>query len=240
MKKMLKKFVDRIIVPFIQYINMNSFVRIQPSTVKDLMVARSKIQSCEYIELNAEQANIFENRLQLHDMAMRILKDIKGFVFEFGVYQGESLNYFAKSLLIDNRIIYGFDSFQGLPERWGGQIHDKGHFDLKKRGLPAVDQNVKLIPGWFDESFPSFLKQMDVDVIAFIHFDADLYSSTKIVLDLLGNRLRKGSLVLFDEYHGYPGWKNHEFKAFQEFVTKNSINYEYLAFSDIQCLIQIK
>ena len=106
--------------------------------------------------------------------------------------------------------------------------------------MPAVGQNVELIPGWFDESLPSFLKRMDVDVIAFIHFDADLYSSTKTVLNLLGNRLRKGSLVLFDEYHGYPGWKNHEFKAWQEFIASNSIDYEYLAFSDIQCLIQIK
>jgi hypothetical protein len=128
--KMVKNIVARYIVPLAQYINVNSFVRVQPSTVKDLMVARAKIQSCEYIELNAESANIFENRLQLHDMAMRILKDVKGYCFEFGVHEGDSLNYFAKKLLIDDRVIYGFDSFLGLPERWSGQIHDKGHFDL--------------------------------------------------------------------------------------------------------------
>jgi len=78
--------------------------------------------------------------------------------------------------------------------------------------LPVVCQNVELIPGWFDESLPSFLKQIhDDDVISFIHFDTDLYSSTKTVLNFWGSRLRKGSLVLFDEYQGYPGWKNHEF-----------------------------
>jgi len=103
---------------------MHSFVRIQPSTLNDLMMVGAKIQSREYIELNAEQANIFENRLQLHDIGMRILKDFKGCVFEFSVYQGESLNYFAKS--INNRIIYGFYSLQGLPERWSGKIHVKG------------------------------------------------------------------------------------------------------------------
>jgi hypothetical protein len=238
--KIMKKIVNQYIVPLVQYINMNSFVRIQASTVKDLMVERAKIQSCEYIEINSDSANIFENRLQLHDMAMRILRDIKGLCFEFGVHEGESLNYFAKNLLIDNRDIYGFDSFQGLPERWGGQIHDKGHFDLGGI-LPVVGRNVKLVPGWFDETLPIFLKAMDdSEGIAFIHFDADLYSSTKTVLNFLGPHLKKGSLVLFDEYHGYPGWKNHEFKAWQEFVVSNSINYEYLAFSDIQCLIQIK
>ena len=59
-----------------------------------------------------------------------------------------------------------------------------------------------------------------------------MYSSTKLILDLLGKRFHKGTILIFDEYFNYPNWKNHEFKAFQEFVTKNNIAYEYLSFTN--------
>jgi hypothetical protein len=32
------------------------------------------------------------------------------------------------------------------------------------------------------------------------------------------NRLASGSVIVFDEYFNYPGWKVHEFKAFQDDV----------------------
>ena len=35
----------------------------------------------------------------------------------------------------------------------------------------------------------------------------------------------------FDEYFNYPFWENHEYKAFQEFVNENKIEYKYLCYS---------
>jgi len=67
--------------------------------------------------------------------------------------------------------------------------------------------------------------------IDFIHFDCDLYSSTKTILDLLGNRIKKDTILIFDEYLNYPTWQKHEFKAFQEFVKKRNVSYDYLAFT---------
>ena len=40
-----------------------------------------------------------------------------------------------------------------------------------------------------------------------------------------------GSIVLFDEYYNFHRWQQHEFKAFQEFVEKSGLTYEYIAFS---------
>lgn len=49
--------------------------------------------------------------------------------------------------------------------------------------------------------------------------------------DNLGDRLQPGAIILFDEYYNFHRWKQHEFKAFQEFVEKSKIQYEYIAFS---------
>jgi hypothetical protein len=48
-----------------------------------------------------------------------------------------------------------------------------------------------------------------------------------------------GTLLLFDEYIGYPGWEHGEYKAFKEFVEKEGRSYEYLAFSHLQALVRI-
>ena len=53
--------------------------------------------------------------------------------FKFGVFQGKSINFFAKK--IKNKTIYGFDSFSGLNEDWEGTQYQKGYFDLKVKHL---------------------------------------------------------------------------------------------------------
>ena len=40
-----------------------------------------------------------------------------------------------------------------------------------------------------------------------------------------------GAVVLFDEYYNFPRWQQHEYKAFQEFVARTGVKYEYIAYS---------
>lgn len=96
--------------------------------------------------------------------------------------------------------------------------------------MPKVPKNVVLHQGWFKDTLPKFL-QNNKEKIDFIHFDCDLFSSTKLILDLIGNRFQKGTILIFDEYFNYPNWKNHEFKAFKQFTKKENVLYEYLAFT---------
>ncbi len=114
---------------------------------------------------------------------------------------------------------------------------DKSTFTLHGR-LPKVPSNVTLHAGWFDKTLPEWLEK-NPGPIAFVHIDCDLYSSTKAVFDLLGPRLRPGTVIAFDEYFGYPNWRNHEFKAFQELVSATGISYEYIAFARIQVAVRI-
>ncbi|MTD53416.1 TylF/MycF/NovP-related O-methyltransferase [Amycolatopsis pithecellobii] len=148
-----------------------------------------------------------------------------GMVCEFGVFGGTTLK--AITAALPGREIYGFDSFEGLPEDWRTNI-PSGAFDRGGQ-RPEVDGAV-LVVGWFADTLPGFVEEQQGPV-AFLHLDADLYSSTATVLEHLGDRLRPGSVVLFDEYFNYPGWEEHEHKAWQEFVARTGITFEYLCYT---------
>jgi predicted O-methyltransferase YrrM len=145
-------------------------------------------------------------------------------VCEFGVFSGSSINHIAS---LANQPVYGFDSFEGLPEQWRDNI-GKGYF--KVAALPKVKSNVTLIKGWFNETLPPFVESHK-EPIGFIHIDCDLYSSTKTVFDVLAQRIQPGCVIVFDEYFNYPGWEEGEFKAFQEFIRKSGLDYEYIGYN---------
>ena len=69
--------------------------------------------------------------------------------------------------------------------------------------------------------------------------DCDLYSSTVDILEALKDRMQFGTIILFDEYFNYSNWENHEFKAWQEFVVKYQIQYEYIGFDRQQVAVKI-
>ena len=85
---------------------------------------------------------------------------------------------------------------------------------------------------------PVFLEQQNGN-FAFIHFDADTYESTSYLLDTIGKKIVPGTIIIFDEYLGFPNWKNGEFRAWKEFVNRNNIRYQYLSFSVQQAAIEI-
>lgn len=143
-----------------------------------------------------------------------------GMALEFGVCTGGTLKLIAQRR--DGREVYGFDSFQGLPEDWRTSI-PAGAFAVDE--LPEVD-GAELVVGWFADTLPGFLATHPGPV-AFVHLDADLYSSTKTVLDHLGPRLRSGTVIVFDEYFNYPGWEQHEHRAWEEFVARSEITFRY-------------
>jgi hypothetical protein len=64
-----------------------------------------------------------------------------------------------------------------------------------------------------------------------MHVDCDLYSSTRTVLDLTGDRLAPDAVLVFDEFFNYPGWRQHEFRAWTEFLASSGRSVEYLAYT---------
>lgn len=143
---------------------------------------------------------------------------------EFGVASGRTINYISK---FTNDNVYGFDSFEGLPEKWRDGF-DKGAF-TRNGNLPSVNKNVILIKGWFEETLEEFIKKQNKKV-SFLHLDADLYSSTKYILNTLKDYIDDECIVIFDELLNYPGFDGEkgELKAWYEFITENNVDYEWI------------
>lgn len=144
---------------------------------------------------------------------------------EFGVASGNTINYISK---FTTDTVYGFDSFEGLPEKWRDG-YEKGFF-TRNGNLPEVNGNVELIKGWFNETLPPFMEKHKNKKVSFIHIDCDLYSSTKTILDTLRDYLDTDCVIVFDElvnYDGYDG-ETGELKAFYEFTQENIVDYEWI------------
>jgi len=148
---------------------------------------------------------------------------------EFGAFTGRTINYISK---FTEDKVYGFDSFEGLPEKWRDD-YDVGRFDLHGQ-LPHVNENVELIKGWFNETLNDFMKKHNKKV-SFIHIDADLYSSAKYILDELKDHIDTDCVIVFDELVNYPGYDGDtgELKALYEFVTENKIEYTWIGMDGV-------
>lgn len=145
-----------------------------------------------------------------------------GLWLEFGVCSGNTINIISSQT--QNKV-YGFDSFLGLPEDWGNH-QPKGMYSTGGK-LPNVNDNVELVVGLFQDTLEKFLEDHS-EPIAYLHLDADLYSSTKYVLDKVGDRIVSGTVVSFDEIYNYPEYRDHEIKAWLEFCETSKISYEWI------------
>ena len=150
-----------------------------------------------------------------------------GLFLEFGVYSGTSTNHFARLANPHGKVLYGFDSFQGLEEDWI-RNHPAGRFN-RNGHPPEVEHNVELVIGFVQDTLNQFLEQHGTKKIAFIHIDLDTYSPSRFVLNACKPFLQPGTIILFDELIAYHGWEAHEFRALCE--TFKSDEYKFLAFN---------
>jgi glycosyltransferase involved in cell wall biosynthesis len=162
-----------------------------------------------------------------HDMLRFALSQCRdpGLALEFGVGRGTTLRIIVDALC-GERDVVGFDSFAGLPEAWRPGF-PAGWF---KQDEQPVVPGARLVVGMFETTLPIFLQE-NPGRIAFVHLDADLYSSTSTVLRLLGDRLGPDTVLVFDEFFGYPGWQCHEYRAWCEFIAERGARFDYIAYT---------
>jgi len=158
-----------------------------------------------------------------------------GTMLEFGTNNGGSLYYFASRLPATMKFV-GFDCFEGIPEAWDGlpagaikgygmplelwsgdpELKARVFAEFRRTGkFPAPPQpNVRIEAGLFSEALTRYLKDGWPQDLRLVHMDADIYISTRPVLDTLLGPLRHRYLILFDEFYSV----NHEFRAWREFT----------------------
>ena len=207
----------------------------QYSIFKELKL-RSLRLSAQFVETSMPYAIYFDRKEAMWDYCLSNSKSNQATLLEFGVFQGYSINYFADAR--PSFTLFGFDSFLGLEEDWGGYVLTKSALSLQGK-IPHVRNNVKLISGTFENTLPRFLENNDLKELSIIHIDSDTYSPAKFVLENLRLYLSSGVIIIFDEFFNYPGYLSHEFKAWNEFSNSWKINFRYIAYSNESVAIQI-
>jgi hypothetical protein len=182
---------------------------------------------------------------------------VPGDVVEFGVYTGISLALFAQGQAFDpkgmTRRFVGFDSFEGLPSsaiahaRWQPRdcaVNHSWHpmLPIGAQVTPAVTTDLfaacgleppALHAGPFEETIGRVVPSIYSE-IALVHFDCDLYESTRDALALAAPALQDGAMLMFDDWFHYRGSPHKgQARAFAEFLDKHPewVSVQYRSYS---------
>ncbi len=237
----MKNFIKKKLKSILYFIELNFSLKISNKNPLDVYHEELSKDCYNFFKQYMKSSSIFLKEKDIRKYSVfNAFKNKSGtdnLFLEFGVWKGSSINLFAKFLARHSLNIYGFDSFEGLEEEWiTNEYHPIGTFDLGQK-KPKVLNNVQLIQGKVQKTLENFLNNNSEKKIIFVHMDMDTYAPTKFTLTKIKPFLQKGSVILFDEFYGFPNWEKNEYKAFTEVF--NEKEYKYLAFCTRQVAIEI-
>ena len=193
----------------------------------DVVFNLAKVETWRRAHVSSE-CPIFDERTQLHDYVQRdIVGDKPIDYLEFGVYEGGSIKRWVSINTHPESRFVGFDTFDGLPERWI-RIDDRMERSAFDTGgtIPRVDDSrVSFVKGLFQDTLADFLATFATRSTLVMHCDADLYSSTLFALSMCDQLLVPGSIVIFDEFSSVLN----EFAALADYCSAYRREYEVLA-----------
>jgi hypothetical protein len=184
------------------------------------------------------------SKLLAHYELYKKVYKLDGDIFEFGVFKGVSLIQWASFRDIlgcaSKHKIIGFDTFAKFPKTEFEKdkdlrakfVNEAGLNSLKKRELEKIFinkgiKNVELIKGDILNTLPTYIdKHKDISIIL-LHIDVDIYEPTKIVLDMLYDKVVDGGVLILDDYKVFPG----ETQAVNDFIKDKNVQIEQLSFS---------
>jgi len=164
-------------------------------------------------------AHTMVGRKRLHQLRVAcqdcINESIEGDFVECGVWRGGAaimMRAVSEELkgLWKPRTVWAYDSFSGLPlpqhqQDKGDQHHtydalsvslDEVAGNFAKYGFGTDDPYHRLVQGWFNVTLP----KAEVEKIAVLRVDCDMYQSTLDVLENLYHKVSSGGFVIIDDY----------------------------------------
>ena len=157
-----------------------------------------------------------------HLLEAIISRRVPGDLVEAGVFKG-GVGILMQAILRKHKLdqirrVWNFDSFNGYPhvnvsrypqdEEWKDvwfeeKFWDQGFINTSLKQVKdnfathgMLNGNVHFVQGWFAHTLP----RAEVNRIAFLHIDADLYSSITQALEYLYPKLSPGGVVLLDDF----------------------------------------
>jgi O-methyltransferase len=176
-----------------------------------------------------------KNLIALYRLVQRVNKlGLPGDIVECGVWNGGSAALMGladgqNTHSYKNRMLWLFDSFQGLPRptEKDGNVERENYFEGWCKGdvnrvrrifakLGVSPDVVRIVPGWFENT----LRNSPVDCIAILHIDADWYESVKLVLDVFYDKVVPGGFIILNDYGTWPGCN----QAVDDFFAEHNLN----------------
>lgn len=162
---------------------------------------------------------------------------VPGNFVECGVAAGGSsalLSYIIHKHSKASRLLYSFDSFEGMPQPSDADRHGdrpaqetgwgKGTCAAPVESLMQIcrflgsESVVRPVKGLFHDTLPLF--RQTVGPIAFLHLDADWYDSTMAIWISLYDQVVEGGFLQIDDYGFWEGCR----KATREFFFQRGIS----------------
>ncbi|CAD5928147.1 Demethyldecarbamoylnovobiocin O-methyltransferase [Planktothrix tepida] len=180
------------------------------------------------------------------------MEDIPGNFVECGSCKGGSgalLAWVIKRYSRRPRLLYAFDTFEGMPEPTTVDIHEGIPANLTGAGVGALKapmaENIQLIcqkleiqdivipvKGLFAQTLPQY--QSKIGNIAFLHADGDWYESTMDIFNTLYDQVVPHGKIQVDDYGYWDGCKKalHDFEqSRQEQFNLHLIDYTAVWFT---------
>ena len=180
-------------------------------------------------QVDLSKSKHFKDRFELYKYVNSdILKNCDINYLEFGVYRGESIEFWSKLNNNNNSKFYGFDTFTGIPEGWESRGMPKRFFDTNGVTPQINDTRVSFVKGLFQQTLPGFLPGFTSDKKLVIHNDSDLYSSTLYVLTNMHSYFADGTTIIFDEFSDVLD----EMRALNDYCSAYFMKYDIVAHTD--------
>jgi O-methyltransferase len=208
-KKILRKFLERVIPPPITPIKLAAtfvFSEGVPGDYLEFGVFKGSsfieaVKELEFAHAKWGNKNKDTNRQAYsEDSSEKADEDFLTLEFK------EKVRYFA------------FDSFLGLPDLGqmdlGHSRFRRGRYDFSETNFlsnvisqTSLQENRLItVSGFYSESLSSSLyNQLSLRQASIVMIDCDLYSSTKDVLTFITPLLVDGSILIFDDWYAYKG-----------------------------------
>ena len=204
------------------------------------LTARMKVRIQEYlinrfrIPVNWQPQEALQQHFEKALVRLREARDGSsiGDYLEFGVYQGNSLLCMHRALAdlgLDKVRLFGFDSFEGLPESatmdevWSpGQFRSDIEYTKERLSRNGADwKRTTLVKGFYSDTLTDGLtNRLGLERAAVIMIDCDLYTSTREALAFCAPLIRDEAVIFFDDWHA-TGEDKGEKRAFREFLEKH-------------------
>lgn len=242
-------FLVILIIANIQFWGANS-----ADELDNLKISASTITELEKYAQGAYST--FATICHTYKIAVTCLQEnIPGDFVECGVGAGTQICAMghACQLFKSNKKIHAFDSFEGIPFAGPNDVSQPGIGEIK-HDVHVADLNTLLVSsgitvhaldnvqnniykwrvrynnflfhkGWFQHVLPVVHDQ--INQIAFLRLDGDLYESTLVCLEYLYPKIVKGGYIVIDDY-ALPGCK----KAVDQYLAKHDLQPQIRAVID--------